>query len=109
MSKGLTRELQRLKERMRMVAAATALEAAQETLRIAQERVPVITGQLKSGGEARMQADSPQGSQATTFYIAPYAPDVHENPNGRGYKWLEMSANQVDMLAILRKRWEGGQ
>ena len=92
-----------------MVAAATALEASQEALRIAQTRVPVQTGNLRSGGEARMQADSSRGALSTTFYIAPYAADVHENANGRGYKWLELSANEVDMAAILKKKWEESQ
>lgn len=106
MATQLSTQLQRLKDKMRMVAAVTAREAAEEALRIAQTRVPVQTGNLRSGGEARAQADSSRGALATTFYVAPYAADVHENPNGRGYKWLELSANEVDMQKILQKKWE---
>lgn len=106
---GLTRELERLKARMRMVAIVSAREAAEEALRLSQARVPVITGQLKSGGDAQIVNESTRGALSSTFYVAPYAPQVHENPNGRGYKWLELSANEVDMAAIVKKNWENSQ
>ena len=106
---GLTRELERLKARMRVVAIAAAQEAAEEALRLSQTRVPVITGNLKSGGDAQPVSWSTRGAVSSTFYIAPYAADVHENANGRGYKWLELSANEVDMAAILKKKWEESQ
>lgn len=106
MSNDITRRLQMLKSRMKVVAIAAAQEAAEETLRKAQTRVPVITGNLRSGGDAQPVSWSSAGALSSTFYIAPYAPDVHENPNGRGYKWLEMSALEVDMQAILQKKWE---
>lgn len=109
MSKGLTRELQALKKQMREVAAASALQAAQEALRLSQDRVPVVTGKLKSGGKAQSINSSSKGALASTFYIAPYAANVHENPMGRGFKWLETSAAEVDFAAILKKNWEESQ
>ena len=109
MSNHLTRELQRLKDRMKIVAIASAQEAAEEALRLSQTRVPVITGNLKSGGNAQPVNWSSRGALSSTFYVAPYAPEVHENANGRGYKWLELAANEVDMVAILKKKWEESQ
>lgn len=106
MTSELSSRLERLKARMRAVAIAAAQEAAEEALRLSQDRVPVITGQLKSGGDARSVSFGKGGALSSTFYIAPYAAQVHENPNGRGFKWLELSANAVDMGAILKKKWE---
>jgi hypothetical protein len=106
---GLTRELEKLKARMKIVAIAAAQEAAEEALRLSLARVPVITGNLKSGGNAQPVSWSTRGALSSTFYIAPYAADVHENANGRGYKWLELAANDVDMQAILKKKWEESQ
>lgn len=106
MTSDISKRLEKLKARMKVVAIATAQEAAEETLQRAQTRVPVITGNLKSGGDAQSVNSSNRGALSSTFYIAPYAPEVHENPNGRGYKWLEFSAMEVDLAAILKKKWE---
>jgi hypothetical protein len=109
MSNYLTRELQKLKDRMKIVAIAAAQEAAEEALRLSQTRVPVKSGNLKSGGDAQPVSWSSRGALSSTFYVAPYAPSVHENANSTGFKWLELSANEVDMVAILKSKWEESQ
>jgi hypothetical protein len=109
MKNELTRSLQELKERIRRVASEAALAASQEGLRLAQERVPVQSGRLRSSGDARLLSESRMESKASTFYTAPYAPNVHENANSTGYKWLELSSIEVPFEAILRAKWKESQ
>lgn len=60
------------------------MEAAQQLLEDANREVPVQTGNLKASGTV---VKTPNGAEVV--YDAEYAIFVHENPDGRGYKWLE--------------------
>ncbi len=65
-------------------AIINQIKAAEELLNDANEIVPVVTGNLKDSG--RVESN---GNSVKVIYDADYAMYVHENPNGRGYKWLE--------------------
>lgn len=62
--------------------------AAEELLEDANEECPYDTGYLQSTG---MVVKTSQGYEVV--YTADYAIYVHENPNGKGYKWLERTAD----------------
>mgnify|MGYP002737485852 CR=1 FL=1 len=109
MSNELTRGLQELRKKMRDAAAAAVEQASQEALQAAQARVPVKSGRLRASGGSRLVSVTQMGALGSVFYGAPYAPQVHENANGNGYKWLELAANEVPFQEILRAKWEEQQ
>lgn len=94
-------------------AAAEALndglvEEAGNIMNEAQNRVPVVTGRLRSSAFIRDNRKR-TGREISLGYEAPYAQYVHEIPysgkttkglpgalrNGKGYKWLEKAANKA--------------
>jgi hypothetical protein len=85
MSKRIEREAARLQEG---VGDAVADVAAQ-ILAKSQDRVPVVTGELRDSGEVRRDGDT-----ATVRYSADYADDVHENPASEGYRFLESAVQE---------------
>lgn len=64
-------------------------EAANQLLEDTKKVVPVLTGALKASGKVVKE-----DTQIAVVFDAPHALMVHENPNGRGYKFLERTANQ---------------
>lgn len=64
-------------------------KAAETLLEDSNTVVPVMTGELKESGHIEETQDT-----VAVVYDADYALDVHENPEGRGYKWLERTADQ---------------
>lgn len=64
-------------------------KAAKECLEDTQKVVPVDTGNLKSTGKV---VETSEG--IAIVYDADYALEVHENPEGRGYKFVERTVNQ---------------
>lgn len=95
-------------------AAADALHAqvlaeAGSVMNEAQQRVPVVTGRLRSSAFVREVQRNQYRTDVAYGYEAPYAIFVHEIPydghttrglpgavrNGLGYKWLQLAANKV--------------
>lgn len=109
MSSELSRRFEALKRRMRDVAIKTAEEAAQKVLEEAQTRVPVQSGRLKNSGDSKLVNFTQAGALSSVYYNVPYAPQVHENGNSQGYKWLEQASFVVDFQAILKKNWEDSE
>lgn len=74
------------------------IKAANELLDDANDVVPVITGNLKDSGHVEVERDS-----VKVVYDTDYAIYVHEDPRGRGYKWLEntMIDNMDKYLEIM--------
>jgi hypothetical protein len=106
MNSDIASELQKLKKQMEEAAAEAAKEMAQQVLQKAQETVPVKSGALKLSAKAELVRSSEREAQAAVAYDAPYAPDVHENPNSTGYKWLENASTLVNFEAIVKQKWE---
>lgn len=63
-------------------------KAAETLLEDANYVVPVKTGELKESGHIEISQDT-----VAVVYDTDYALQVHENPEGRGYKWLERTAD----------------
>jgi len=108
-SSELTRRLKALKKTMREVAQRSAEQAAQKALEESSAIVPVQSGRLRDSGNARLVSVTNLGAQSSVYYTAPYAPNVHENGNSTGYKWLERAVVNVDFAAILQKNWKESQ
>ena len=102
----MTEAFRKLKRRMQVVAAETVSQAAQDALQAATLTVPVKTGQLRASGDWRLVRFTQSGAEGTLFYGASYAPNIHENANSNGYKWMENAANSIDLQAIFDKKWE---
>lgn len=64
-------------------------EAADQLLKDTKQIVPVQTGELKASGKIVKQKDG-----VAIVFDAPHALLVHENPNGRGYKFLERTVTE---------------
>lgn len=64
-------------------------EAADQLLKDTKQIVPVKTGELKKSGKIIKQQDG-----VAVVFDAPHALFVHENPNGRGYKFLERTVTE---------------
>ena len=74
-------------------AAAAAIEVvAREVFEYAQQNVPVSSGNLKNSGSLSLE-----DARALIAYTAGYASNVHENPNSRGYKFLEQAMLEIDV------------
>ena len=59
-------------------------EVAAEMLAAAQERAPVVSGELRDSGRV---VDAQDGAQVE--FTAEYAAEVHENPESEGFRFLE--------------------
>lgn len=80
-----------------------ARDEASEIVKLAQDIVPVVSGELHDSGQ---EVDTPDGGGAT--FTADYAVDVHENPESIGYRFLERAADEraggmVDRMADAAK------
>ena len=64
------------------------VKAAESLLADANEQVPVQSGKLRESGHIEKT-----DQEVSVVYDAEYALEVHEDPNGRGYKWLERTAD----------------
>lgn len=69
---------------IRKDVSAGMADAARLVLADSQQRVPVITGELRDSGTV---VEGPSG--ATVAYTADYAGDVHDNPNSSGFGYLQ--------------------
>lgn len=76
-------------------------EASNQLLEDVKQIVPVQTGELKASGKVVKQQEG-----IAVVFDAPHALLVHENPNGRGYKFLERTVN--DNLSKYHKIIGGG-
>lgn len=87
-------------------AAKEALdEAADQVLDNADEKVPVVTGELKNS-----RTKDGNETEVVFGYDKDYAPEVHENPNSTGYKFLEQAVQEetINMSRTLKRKLEEG-
>lgn len=83
-------------------AAASAIEiVAREVFELAQTYVPVSSGNLKDSGSITLE-----DARAVIRYEAPYATEVHERPEGQGYKWLERAMLEIDVEKRLQEAFK---
>lgn len=89
------------------------IKQAERLLKESQAVCPVRTGYLKSTGEIEVNEN-----EVIVKYTADYAIYVHENPNGKGYKFLENTADRLrsefveeyknDVVEEIKKSIRGG-
>lgn len=68
------------------------IKQAQRLLEESQDIVPVISGKLKKSGHLEIKEEE---NSVSVIYDMPYANKVHENPNSKGYKFLEKTSDRL--------------
>ena len=112
----LVKTLGEMNKRLTTQAEKAVIGIGQDVMGEAQQRVPVVTGRLRSSAFVRTHGKNQYRTDLHIGYAAPYAVYVHEIPfsghttrglpgamrNGKGYKWLERAARAAWPKAIRR-------
>lgn len=85
-----TSQVNKIIKEVHSLSQEAAEEVAKVVLEKSQETVPVKTGELRDSGHTETEE-----LEAFVVYDAPHSAIVHENPNSRGYKFLEYAAKSI--------------
>lgn len=98
----LQQTLKSMPKRVQNEMGRAMRDEAVAVLAKAQELVPYDTGYLMSTGDVRDVRKNQHRTDIEVSYTAPYAVHVHEDPRGRGWKWLS-KAFQARMSGLSRR------